>query len=521
MNAPGLPGPATAQAAPAALRTAWLHALAALGASILAILVVYRETALSMVGIWSRSDTFAHGFIVPPITLWLVWRLRPRVASLWPRADARCLPLLAGAGFVWLLGELAAVNALSQFALVALLALTVPAVLGFAIARHLAFPLAFLFFAVPFGEFAMPQLMEWTADFTVSGLRLSGIPVYREGLNFVIPSGHWSVVEACSGVRYLIASLTVGTLYAYLTFQSLKRRLIFVGVSILVPVLANWVRAYLIVLLGHLSGNKLAAGVDHLVYGWLFFGLVILSMFWLGARWREDEVAAVAPLPLPGDRRTAGYRPLAAALLVVLLAGLWPLVQWQAERADDAGSVRLASPEAPAGWTLSTAALADWEPVFANPDASLHQAFSRDGRRAGLYIAYYRNQDRQRKLVSSQNVLVRSDHPRWSKVADAARELPLDGRPLALRSSELAAGDGARLLVWQWHWINGHFTASDFHAKLLTAWLRLTGQGDDSATLIVYTDQREAGEGEATLAAFLRDARPALEAALLRTREAR
>jgi exosortase len=112
--------------------------------------------------------------------------------------------------------------------------------------------------------------MQWTADATVFGLRLSGIPVYHEGQHLVIPSGSWAVVEACSGVRYLIASLTVGTLFAYLTYQSLKRRLIFVALSIIVPVIANWARAYMIVMLGHLSGNKLAVGVDHLIYGWVF-----------------------------------------------------------------------------------------------------------------------------------------------------------------------------------------------------------------------------------------------------------
>ena len=97
------------------------------------------------------------------------------------------------------------------------------------------------------------------------------------------------MVEACSGVRYLIASVMVGTLFAYLTYQSLARRIAFVAVSFLVPVLANWLRAYMIVMLGHLSGNKLAVGVDHLIYGWVFFGVVMLLMFWIGARWREDE----------------------------------------------------------------------------------------------------------------------------------------------------------------------------------------------------------------------------------------
>ena len=70
----------------------------------------------------------------------------------------------------------------------------------------------------------------------------------------------------------IIASLTVGTLFAYLSYRSLNRRLIFVGVAFAVPVIANWMRAYMIVMIGHLSGNKLAVGVDHLIYGWVFFG---------------------------------------------------------------------------------------------------------------------------------------------------------------------------------------------------------------------------------------------------------
>ena len=68
-------------------------------------------------------------------------------------------------------------------------------------------------------------------------------------------------------------------MFAYLNYHSLKRRLIFLAVAVAVPIVANWLRAYLIVLLGHVSGNKLAAGADHLIYGWVFFGIVIAIMF--------------------------------------------------------------------------------------------------------------------------------------------------------------------------------------------------------------------------------------------------
>jgi exosortase A len=522
----------TPSTAAVVLGRGWSQALPALAVVQLAILVLYRDTALSMVEIWARNETFTHCFLVLPITLWLVWRIRQRVALLVPRASGWAMLALAGTGFVWLLGELATVRVLSQFALTTMLVLAVPAVLGFRVARSIAFPLAFLYFAVPFGEFSMPQLMEWTANVTVLGLRLSGIPVYREGLQFVIPSGSWSVAEACSGVRYLIASLTVGTLFAYLSYHSLKRRLIFVAVSFIVPVIANWMRAYIIVMLGHLSGNKLAAGVDHLIYGWLFFGLVIMAMFWIGARWRQEPLQPLVFSTATLAGSGAASSPLLPALSFIALAAIWPLAQWQIERNVPSELTRI-EPFGPiAGWSLAPEQVADWTPSFDNPSASVQSTFGKDGQLVGLYLGYYRNQDSSRKLVSSTNVLVKSKDPQWAKVAGGERPVSIDQQAIAVRSAELRSVDSKRLLVWQWYWINGHLTASDFKAKAYTALSRLMGQGDDSAVIIVYalkesvsnaTGNAAAGNvaGEVALASFIQSAAPEIRRVLSVTGEKR
>src|SRR5439155_12783777 len=166
--------------------------------------------------------------------------------------------------------------------------LAVWALIGTRVARALAFPLAFLFFAVPFGEFLVPVMIDWTADFTIWALRISGVPVYREGSFFMIPSGMWSVVEACSGLRYLIASLMIGCLFAYISYRSPLRRARFVAAAVVVPLIANWLRAYIIVILAHLTSNRLATGIDHVIYGWIFFGVVMAILFWVGLQWRED-----------------------------------------------------------------------------------------------------------------------------------------------------------------------------------------------------------------------------------------
>ncbi len=269
-----------------------------------ALLIVYWRTVASMVATWSGSPTYTHGFIVAPIAAWLIWRDRARIARVplepyWPGVI-----VLAAAGVAWLLSDLAFVNVGRQLALVVMIQATILTILGRELAARIAFPLLFLLFAVPAGDFLLPALMDRTADFTVAALRATGVPVYRDGNHFVIPSGSWSVVEACSGLRYLIASLVGGTLYAYLAYATPSRRAMFISASLVVPIVANWIRAYLIVMIGHLSSNKLAAGVDHFMYGWVFFGAVILGLFWLGSSWRERRPPRTDQ-PLQEDSATA------------------------------------------------------------------------------------------------------------------------------------------------------------------------------------------------------------------------
>ena len=509
----------------------WRSALAALVVVLAAMLILYRETALAMVTIWVRSETFTHAFLVPPIVLWLVWRDRARLAALVPRANAWVLLPVAFVALLWLLGELAAVNAVTQFALVALLVLAVPAVLGLRVARAVAFPLAFLFFAVPFGEFLLPLLMQLTADFTVAALRLSGVPVFREGLMFVIPSGSWSVVEACSGVRYLIASFMVGTLYAYLTYRSLRRRLIFMAVALALPLLANWVRAYGIVMLGHLSDNRIATGVDHLIYGWLFFGVVIFLLFMVGARWAEPQAAAPAgaddgaPAPaLPNRGEALASAAVAAAM--ALLVAMPQLAQRQIAQHESTVPPALAAPVTlGAGWRLGSEVITDWKPTLENPSANLDAVYVRDGRAVGVSVGYYRTQGYQRKLGDAEGLLARSADNAWARVGTGERSLTVGERSIVVRTAALrrlgAADAESGLAAWQLYWVNGHFSGSDSAAKLRVAMDRLLGRGDDSAVIVVYAPRNTAGGADTTLEAFLQQNLGAIEATLMRARSQR
>lgn len=491
----------------------WRSALPALALLLVTIVLVYRDTALAMVQIWYRSETFTHGFVVLPIVLWLVWRRRAIIATRAPKPSPWLLLVFAGLALMWLLGDLVAVNSITQLALVAMMVASVPAVLGWSVAATITFPLAFMFFAVPIGEFIMPQLMDWTADFTIAALRLSGVPVFREGLNFVIPTGSWSVVEACSGVRYLIASLTVGTLYAYLNYQSTRRRILFVLVSILVPIVANWMRAYMIVMLGHLSGNTIAVGVDHLIYGWVFFGVVILLMFFIGARWSEPESitsgALSASMAASGGPPTAG-RFWFAAVVFAAIVSLPMLAKQLLEPAPGAPAPQLALADAALQpWVRGDAQAIGFKPSFDNPSAELNQTYVDGNKTVGVYFGYYRNQNYQRKLVTSSNMLVRSNDRAWSQVGKGAVTVDFGNGVRPTRFAELRrlgtapAQAPERLLVWQIYWINGRLTSNDYLAKAYSALYQLLGRGDDSAVLVFYTPLTASGQARETLAAFL------------------
>jgi exosortase A len=522
---------------------AWRKALPVLVIALVWVAGWFAVTGRAMVDTWAHTETYAHGFVVAPISLWLVWRMRDRLRDMVPRPSWPAVLLVGGAGFGWLLGQFGAVNALSQASFVAMLVLTVPAVVGFRIARALMFPLGFLFFAVPIGDFLLPSLMERTADFTVAALRLTGVPVYREGMLMVIPSGRWSIVEACSGVRYLIASLMVGTLFAYLNYKAAWRRFAFVGVAILVPIVANWVRAYIIVMLGHLSNNRIATGVDHVIYGWVFFGIVMLLMFWIGARWKENSSAVDARVAVAADapgtagedapRVTAADAPRVTAadaagrphspaaifwraLPAVIAATLvWPLVQSATARAIDAAPVVLA-PVVVAGWQRAAGDAIAFVPQYKEPSASLHETLRRDDAVVGIYVAYYRAQDARRKLVSSENVLVHSEDFTWRMMGSIARQVMLGSAPHAVVATELRGPNEQAVTAWQWYWIDGTITASSAHAKALTAWSRLRGRGDDSAAIVLYAPDGNSSRAAATLQAFTNDAWPAIAGVLER-----
>lgn len=491
-----------------AWQTGWFKALGLLVLTWAAIAVLLQPTAQSIVTIWERSETYAHGYVILPIVLWLIWRDRHRLAAIETRPDPRALIVVLALLLLWLTAWAGGVLVAEQYALVGLWIAAVWALLGPKLVRAASFPLFYMLLMVPNGEFLMQPLMDFTADFTVAAVRLVGLPVYREGTYFSLPSGNWSVVETCSGIRYIIASLTLGLLYAYLTYRSLWKRLAFCVAALVVPIVANGLRATMIVLIAHYSDMRLALGIDHYIYGWVWFGIVMLLMFWVGLIWREDAVAPdTAARPAPSTPRA----PWVMAIMLVLTTALAPL--WQRTLATPAPVVTLTAPQPAEGWQETETPFSDWLPRWIGMDARLIRHYARGADRVQLFVAYYGQQRQDSELINSQNLMVEQEHERWQNVGQRVRHLEIDGVPYRILEARLRTQGGERILAWQWNRVMGRNDLHPLLIKIELAVEKVFGGRDDGAAFIIaapYDDQP--AEAEPVLRDYLADMGAALAA---------
>ena len=248
-----------------------------------------REVAAA-VSTWETSTAYNHCFLVIPIVIYLLWDrrevLRGAVLEPYPMAALAALPLASA----WLVAERISIMEGRQLVAMTFAELLFFTMLGPRLWWRLAGPLLYLYFLVPFGAFLTPKLQDITTIFVDHGLRLLHIPAYITGYTIEIPEGTFLIAEACAGLRFLIAAVAFGCLYALVMYRSPIRRAIFVVVSIAVPIVANGIRALGIVTLGHVLGSAQAAETDHVLYGWIFFSIVILILIALGLPFREDTL---------------------------------------------------------------------------------------------------------------------------------------------------------------------------------------------------------------------------------------
>ncbi|WP_343870444.1 exosortase A [Caenispirillum bisanense] len=497
--------PATPVASPTAMASAsaeagrgWRAAAAALAVGLAALLLMFGGTVAATASTWWNTGSYNHGMLIVPVVLALVWERRAALARTAPRPTAWGLTLVVLASLAWTLGSAVSALIVQQFALVGMIWGMVLTVTGWRACWQMAFPLAYLVFAVPFGDFLVVHLQDITAWMTVGLLRASNVPVFSDGVFLQTAFGQFEVAEACSGLRFLTACLAFGTLFAWQFYTGWVHRLVFVIASAVVPVVANGVRAYGIVMLTDVFGPAVARDVDHIVYGWVFFSFVMALMAGVGWLFRQPLDTSLPPASAP---RRHVRRAVAAATVLALLAGA-AMPGWLALGTirDAHASGRIAVPlvlSVPAGW--AAAAPRDWTPRFAGADQVVHDGFAASGARLERVAAWWPNQEQGREVVNRSNDL---SGPGWQRLSSGRVRLTVDGTEIEARETRLVNPAQERRIVWSWYWVDGAFTGDDRLAKLLQARALLFGNPDAGALIAVSAEYDDPLDEPAVLGAM-------------------
>ena len=378
------------------LPAAWAQSLGWLAFAWGAAILVTGAQWYDMARQWLTVSAYQHILFVPPIIAWLVWNRRTVLARMAPHAWWPGVPLVLAALALWLVGSLTSIDIVAQAGAVLVLQTITLALLGPRIGAVVLFPLGFAAFLVPFGEEIVPPLQMITAEMTIALTHLSGIPAEIDGIFIDTPAGLFEVAEACAGVQFVVAMVTLGVLAAKLGMRRWRHRIALLALCVVVPILANGVRAWGTIAIAQVIGAERAGGVDHIVYGWVFFALVVALV--MAAAWRlfdrdpqaegiESGAWATHRVADALDRipaRASTLTPLIVALLV--LAGLW------------SGLARASEPLPPVplapgvdGWSLvESPQPRDWQPRGASASAALHAVYrDAEGREVDLYLASY------------------------------------------------------------------------------------------------------------------------------------
>ncbi|MFM1987610.1 MAG: hypothetical protein RJA99_567 [Pseudomonadota bacterium] len=473
--------------------------------------LAFAETWASMATQWALSPAHAHGVAVLPIAAWLGWRLRGRLAGLPDASDARGALAFVAASGLWLLGRLAGVELIADLAAVAALPAVVLWRHGPAVARALAFPLGFLVFAVPAGDALVPTLTRWTADATALALRAVGVPVRLEGTLLELPTGRWSVVEACSGLHYLVVAVVLAVLFGHLHLRSPGRRLALVAAMIGLSLLANWARAFATVMGGHLTGMRWGTGDEHLLLGWGLFGATMSVAFLLARRFSDapDAIAGGAVMErAPGRARERRAAPAGASAAAVAdrAAPRRAAVAVLAMAAAAFGARHLADGPLDAtprdGFAVAAhGAIGPFEPVRPSPvPAYGGQRDAVRGRWADgveFALGYWAAQRAGAEMVAQGNRLVPERIGLVAEGPAAVRAVPgLSVQEWVLR------GQGGAVRGWTWFVADGHAVASPAQAKLGQLVGTLSGRGDHAALAWLAVEAGDdAGRDRARLAA--------------------
>ncbi len=470
------------------------------------ISLLFWQDVWTMLATWWDVSTYNHCLLILPIIYWLVHQRREELVKITPKIWSPGLIWIGVASVGWMLGEAAGVTFAKHLGIIMMLQGAAITLLGATVARGLIFPIAYSFLLVPFGEELVPFLQTITAKMSMILLGWTNIPAFIDGIFISTPTGYFEVAEACSGIKFLIAMVAYGALVGNVCFQSWKRRILFMLASIIVPIIANGIRAFGTIYIAHHSSIDFATGFDHIFYGWFFFAFVLALVMLIGwpffDRKIDDQMIDGDQLERCHSQKDSGLslQKLAAIMTAVIVAPmLWiSVVAAQSSAVPEKIELPILS-----GWVqIEYRPMYEWQPQFAGASHTLLGRYQNasTGEKVDLSIAVYDKQEDGREIVGyGQGGLVPGTEWAWNRNLKA---------PSSSSAIQITAPGPVTRDIVNFYRIGGVLTGSGSVVKLKTLKAKLLG-GDQQAVAVLVSAEKT-GDPEAMVAIekFLADLGP-------------
>jgi EpsI family protein len=258
---------------------------------------------------------------------------------------------------------------------------------------------------------------------------------------------------------------------------------------------------------------ELATGVDHLIYGWIFFGLVMLLLFWIGGFWQEEH-PPINTVEADSNRSN----PIRSGLLLAVVGTLVVVGAASAFsiglRAQHVPKQQLVAPKGQNGWELVDAPSL-LHPTHLRTTYLLDQSYRNGDHTVSLYVAMYPTQRQGYEVVAKRNAVVGNKRNVQQDHVLADWKLKSDKPPHEVRQLELTRKTSefsdSHSLVWQWYRIAGRDVTNPYEAKAWEAWAKITqGRSDGQWIAIATPLARNISDSQKVLQDFLAANYPAL-----------
>jgi len=443
------------------------------------VMSVYWQTFSRIVDMWSFQD-YQHGWFVCPLSLYVLMKKRDALALTPWRTSKRGVLLASLMVLVWVAARATGIQVVEFVSATSLIFASCWAIAGTDAIRKAAFPLLLLLAAVPMGAFLVEPLMKVTAEIASALLTLAGIPTLRDGQFFFLPGGSFEVADVCSGLQYLIAGTLVSLGYAYVTYSGNGKRILFVGIAAIVLVIANGVRAFIVMSVASATDMKILGGRDHVIFGMFLFAVVLVAMIWTGEGYadpksenkqldmgqRSDQVGTVSGLLVTLTLITLVAGPVFSAAIAI--RGAVAIVDLPLPGLDCCLDID--------DWT------SEGSPAFPTADYQNQGLFACGDYEVGVYVASYGKQQQGKELIGWGNRVWPNE---WRRYVDRSIVSIQTSDGAANVQQVLVRHPAGWRLIWYWYQVGPSVTSSQNRVKLLETLRALTLQPVESSIVVV------------------------------------